>query len=312
LALDAFAKKLRKIRFEKGAIAFDKQEVKFNLAEDGTPEGVYFKESKDANKLIEEFMLLANKRVAEFVAQKLGNKTFVYRIHDRPDTEKLGSFAKFIRKFGYRISTNSVMDISKSINALLERVKTSAHRDIIESLAVRSMAKAAYSVNNIGHYGLAFSHYSHFTSPIRRYPDVMVHRLLAFYLDGRKSASNEAYEKKCKHCSETEQRAANAERSSIKYKQVEFMQDKVGEVFSGVISGVTEWGIYVEIIENKCEGMIPIRDLDDDYYSFDEKNFCIRGKYSKKEYRLGDKLSIKVMRADLSKKQMDFALATDE
>lgn len=310
LTLDRLAKKLRQQRFEKGAIAFDKQEVKFKLGENGKPEGIYFKESKDANKLIEEFMLLANKRVAEHVANNLGNKTFVYRIHDRPDIDKLANFSKFIKKFGYKISTGSVMEISRSMNALLDQVKTSAYRDIIETLAVRSMAKAIYSVNNIGHYGLAFSHYSHFTSPIRRYPDMMVHNLLAAYLNDKKSVSEEIYEKKCKHASDMEQRATNAERSSIKYKQVEFMQDKTGNEYEGVISGVTDWGIYVEIIETKCEGMVPIRDLDDDFYTFDEKNYCIRGKHTKKEYRLGDKINIKVMRADLSKKQMDFAVVS--
>jgi ribonuclease R len=311
LLLDGLAKKLRAQRFQKGAIAFDKQEVKFELGDNGKPLGIYFKESKDANKLIEEFMLLANKRVAEYVANKLGNKTFVYRIHDKPDTDKLAAFAKFVKKFGYKMSIGSAMEISKSMNSLLEQAKTSPHRDIIESLAVRSMAKAIYSVTNIGHYGLAFTHYSHFTSPIRRYPDMMVHRLLAKYLDGKGAANEEDYQKRCKHSSEMEQKASNAERSSIKYKQVEFMQDKSGMEFDGVISGVTEWGLYVEIIENKCEGMVPIKHLADDFYVFDDKNFCIRGKRTKKEHRLGDKVRVKVLRSDLMKKQLDFTLLQD-
>lgn len=308
LQLDVLAKKLREKRFNKGAIAFDKVEVKFNLKEDGKPLGIYFKVSKDANKLIEEFMLLANKKVAEFVGKQL-KKTFVYRIHDVPNVEKLENFAQFVRKFGYDLSYYDIKDASKAINKLLDQIKGTPVQDVFENLAVRSMAKAAYSTENIGHYGLAFQYYSHFTSPIRRYPDMMVHRLLQRYIDGKRSVNELDWEDYCKHSSEREMRAANAERASIKYKQVEFMADKVGEEFEGVISGVTEWGIYVEIIETRCEGMVSTKDLDDDFYSYDENNYCLRGKYKNKEYRLGEKILIKVVKANLAKKQLDFVLA---
>jgi len=311
LTLDRLAKQLRKKRFSKGAMAFDKVEVKFNLKEDGTPLGIYFKTSKDANKLIEEFMLLANKKVAEYVGKQL-NKTFVYRIHDVPNLEKLDNFSKFVRKFGYELSYYNTKDASKAINKLLEQIKGQPVQDVFENLAVRAMAKAAYSTENIGHYGLAFSHYSHFTSPIRRYPDVMVHRLLQRYLDGKRSVNALEWEEYCKHSSERELLAANAERASIKYKQVEFMSDKIGEEYEGVISGVTEWGIYVEIIETRCEGMVATKDLDDDFYSYDDKNYCLRGKYKKKEYKLGEKLIIKVVKANLAKKQLDFIIADNE
>jgi len=309
LLLDSIAKKLRAERYSKGAIAFDRVEVKFNLGEKGEPLSVYFKESKDANKLIEEFMLLANRKVAAFISKQ--HKTFVYRIHDKPDPEKLSNFAQFVKKLGYKIEMTNDRMASKSINDLLDKIKGQKVSEVIETLAVRAMAKASYSTKNIGHYGLAFDDYTHFTSPIRRYPDVMVHRLLDRYLHGQNSAKEESYEDKCKHSSKMEQIASNAERASIKYKQVEFMQEKVGEEYEGLISGVTEWGIYVEIIENRCEGLVSTRSMEDDIYVFDEKNYCIRGKHTKQTYRIGDKVIIKILSTNLAKKQMDFALVLE-
>lgn len=311
LKLDNLAKKLREKRFSNGAIAFDRHEMKFEIDEQGKPLRVYFKYAKDSNKLVEEFMLLANKTVAEFVGKTPKNKkakTFVYRIHDKPNVDKMENLADFIKRFGYKIKVDgSKTTVSKSLNHLLEEVSGKAEENLISTIAVRAMAKAVYSTENIGHYGLAFEYYTHFTSPIRRYPDMMVHRLLTRYLNGEQSVGKQEYESKCKHCSEMEQLAASAERASIKYKQVEFMSDKLGIIYDAVISGITEWGIYAEINENKCEGMIPIRDLGDDYYEFDEKNYCLKGRRKKKEYRLGDPIKIKVARANIERKQLDFA-----
>lgn len=304
LKLDELAKILRKKRMANGAISFDKVEVKFNLDAAGEPEGVYFKVSKDANHLIEEFMLLANRKVAEYIGKQ--KKTFVYRIHDEPNEDKLIAMATVIAKFGYKIDFRNKGDISKSLNALMEEVNGKKEQNLIDTLAIRSMSKAKYSTDNIGHYGLAFDYYSHFTSPIRRYPDVMVHRLLQYYLDGGKSVDDEVYETKCQHCSNMESLATNAERDSIKYMQVKYMQDHQDEEFLGVISGVTEWGIYVEIVSNKCEGMVRIREIKDDYYTFDEKQYALVGATSNSILQLGDEIFVKVKNADLVKKQLDF------
>jgi len=304
LKLDELAKILRKKRMQNGAISFDKVEVKFNLDAEGEPEGVYFKVSKDANHLIEEFMLLANRKVAEYIGKQ--KKTFIYRIHDEPNEDKLIAMQQVIAKFGYKIDFRNKGDISKSLNALMEEVNGKKEQNLIDTLAIRSMSKAKYSTENIGHYGLAFDYYSHFTSPIRRYPDVMVHRLLQFYLDAGKSVDEEIYETKCLHCSNMESLATNAERDSIKYMQVKYMQDHQDEEFLGVISGVTEWGIYVEIVSNKCEGMVRIREIKDDYYTFDEKQYALVGATSDKILQLGDEIYVKVKNADLVKKQLDF------
>ncbi|MBG6063285.1 ribonuclease R [Flavobacterium sp. CG_9.1] len=303
LKMDELAKILRKRRMADGAISFDKVEVKFNLDEAGEPQGVYFKVSKDANHLIEEFMLLANKKVAEFIGKQ--KKTFIYRIHDEPNEDKLFAMQAVIAKFGHKIDFKQG-SISQALNKLMEDVNGKKEQNLIDTLAIRSMSKAKYSTDNIGHYGLAFEYYSHFTSPIRRYPDVMVHRLLQHYLDGGKSADEETYETKCLHSSTMEGLATNAERDSIKYMQVKYMQDHQDQEFLGVISGVTEWGIYVEIIENKCEGMCRIRDIKDDYYTFDEKQYALTGATSGKLLQLGDEIYVKVKNADLVKKQLDF------
>ena len=312
LMLDTIAKALREKRFTAGAINFDRYEVKFEIDEKGKPISVYFKESKDANKLVEEFMLLANRTVAEKIGKApKGKKPKVlpYRIHDLPDPEKLDNLAQFIARFGYRLRTSGTKtDVSKSINHLLDDIQGKNEENLIETVSIRAMQKARYSTHNIGHYGLAFDYYTHFTSPIRRFPDMMVHRLVTRYMDGGRSVSETKYEDLCDHSSNMEQIAANAERASIKYKQVEFMSERLGQTYDGVISGVTEWGLYVELNENKCEGMIPIRDLDDDYYEFDEKNYCLRGRRKNRIYSLGDAITVKVARANLEKKQLDFAL----
>ena len=312
LMLDTIAKALREKRFAAGAINFDRYEVKFEIDEKGKPVSVYFKESKDANKLVEEFMLLANRTVAEKIGRvPKGKKAKVlpYRIHDLPDPEKLDNLNQFIARFGYKLRTSGTKtDISKSINHLLDDIQGKKEENLIETVSIRAMQKARYSTHNIGHYGLAFEYYTHFTSPIRRFPDMMVHRLVTRYMDGGRSASESKYEDLCDHSSNMEQIAANAERASIKYKQVEFMSERLGQTYDGVISGVTEWGLYVELNENKCEGMIPIRDLDDDYYEFDEKNYCLRGRHKNRIYSLGDAITVKVARANLEKKQLDFAL----
>ena len=311
LALNSLAQKLREKRFKDGAIAFDRFEVKFDIDETGKPLGTYIKESKEANKLIEEFMLLANRTVAEFVGKTKNKtkKTFVYRVHEQPDPEKLRDFSAFISRFGHKVRTEgSKTDISKSFNRLLETVQGKPEENLVETLAIRSMQKAFYGTDNVGHYGLAMDYYTHFTSPIRRYPDMMVHRFLERYLAGGRSVIKSKYEELCKHCSEMEILASSAERASIKYKQVEFMKDKLGQVFDGKVSGVAEWGLYVELNDNKCEGLVPIRDLDDDFYEYDDKNYCLLGRKTRRIYRLGDSITVKVAQANLERKQLDFAI----
>lgn len=310
LMFHKIAQKLRTKRFSDGAFLFEKTEVEFDLDDDGKPLGIKFREFGTANQLIEEFMLLANRRVAELIGKKMKGKTFVYRVHDKPDPEKIENFGHFITRFGYDLNTDEKKSLPKAMNKLLKSVAGRKEQNIIETLALRAMAKAVYSTDNIGHYGLAFRHYTHFTSPIRRYPDIMVHRLLTAYLNKENPGAREEFEKHCEHSSRMERLAAEAERASVKYKQVEYMSDKTGNEYEGIISGVTEWGIYVEVIENQCEGMVNIRDLGDDYYEYDEDNYCIRGRLNGKVYTLGDKVIIKVVKADLEKKQLDYRLVS--
>lgn len=314
IALDSLAKILRERRFKDGAINFDRYEVRFEIDEQGKPLSVFFKMAKDANKLVEEFMLLANRTVAEYIGKVPRSKrakTFVYRIHDLPDPEKLDNLSQFITRFGYKLKTSGdKTEVSKNINRLLDEVNGRPEQNLIETVSLRAMQKARYSVNNIGHYGLAFDYYTHFTSPIRRYPDMMVHRLLTRYIDQKGRSVMEAkYEDLCEHCSAMEQTAASAERSSVKYKQVEFMKERIGEEFEGTVSGVTEWGLYVEINENKCEGMVAMRDLGEDYFVYDDRNYCLTGRKTHQKYALGDAIRIKVARANLERKQLDFVLA---
>lgn len=308
LPLHELAQKMRTKRMVAGAFSFEKVEVQFELDEEGKPLGIHFRDMGTSNQLIEEFMLLANKKVAEFVGKKLKGKTFVYRVHDKPDPEKIANFSTFISRFGYKLGKDGKGSLPIAMNRLIHEVEGKKEQNIIETLALRSMAKAVYSTKNIGHYGLAFRYYTHFTSPIRRYPDMMVHRLLTAYLNRENIESQEKYEKLCEHSSKMEKLATDAERASVKYKQVEYMSDKTGKVFEGIISGVTEWGIYVEIIENQCEGMVSVRELDDDFYEYDEDNYCLKGRSKGKIYMLGDKVNVEVVKADLQKKQLDYKL----
>ena len=308
LKLDELAKIMRKRRMKEGAISFDKVEVKFDLDAEANPIGVFFKISKDANHLIEEFMLLANQKVSEFIGKKSPKKTFIYRVHDEPDVSKLATLQGVVSKFGYKLNFKDRKTTTASLNNLLQEVVGKKEQNLVDTLTIRTMSKAEYTTHNIGHYGLAFDYYSHFTSPIRRYPDVMAHRLLQLYLDGGKSVNEDLYEDKCNHSSNMENLATKAERDSIKYMQIRFMEEHKDEAFLGVISGVTDWGIYVEIISNKCEGMVSVRDIKDDHYVFDEGQYALVGKTTKKVYQLGDEVVVKVKNTDLVKKHLDFNL----
>jgi VacB/RNase II family 3'-5' exoribonuclease len=299
---------MRKERMKNGAISFDKVEVKFDLNSEANPIGVYFKTNKDANKLIEEFMLLANKKVAEFIGKQSPLKTFVYRVHDEPDDSKLAALQNIVGRFGYKLDFKDRKSTTASLNRLLKEVDGKKEQNLVDTLTIRSMSKAEYTTHNIGHYGLAFDYYTHFTSPIRRYPDVMVHRLLQYYLDKGKSVNEAIFEDKCVHSSNMETLATKAERDSIKYMQIKFMQDHKDQEFVGVISGVTDWGIYVEIITNKCEGMVSVRDMTDDRYEFDQAQYAMVGKNTKTIYQLGDEVVVTVKNTDLVKKHLDFNL----
>ena len=316
IVLNRLAKQLRERRFKNGSIGFDRAEVRFEIDDKGHPIGTYVKVAKDANKLVEEFMLLANRSVAEMMAKAPKGKTpkvFPYRIHDVPDPEKLEKLSAFVARFGRKIRTEgSKTEVSKSLNRLLAEVKGEKEENVVEMVALRAMQKARYSIHNIGHYGLMFPFYTHFTSPIRRYPDTLVHRLLTRYAEGGRSVSATKYEELCEHASNMEQLAASAERASIKYKQVEFMADRIGQEFDGTVSGVTEFGLYVEVNDSKCEGMVPLRMLLDDYYEFDERNFCLVGRRYHKRYALGDKVRIRVERANLEQRLLDFSLVGEE
>jgi ribonuclease R len=314
LTLNELAQRMRAVRFAKGAVSFEREEFKFRLDEAGKPLSVYHKVMKESNQLIEEFMLLANRKVAEFVGRnrqtgKRSGKTFVYRIHDKPDEDKLLKFSDFVIRFGYYFRPDRVKDVSKQINKLMSKIKGKSEENVISTLAIRTMAKAVYSTDNIGHYGLAFPYYTHFTSPIRRYPDMMVHRLLAHYLAGGKSADKPKYEKLCEHSSDMEVRAAEAERASVKYKMAEYMLDKVGQEFNGHISGITDWGIYVELDESLIEGMVSMRDVSDDFYRFDQNIYAAVGQASGRKFTLGDLVRIRVKGADLVHRQIDFTLS---
>lgn len=311
LIFDKIAKKLREERYRKGSINFETQEVRFRLDKDGKPLEIYLREMKDANKLIEDFMLLANRKVAEWIGKKKnseGTPTFVYRVHDNPLPEKLENFVQFISKLGYKMNLSNRKTLANSFNKLFEQIKGKGEENMVESIAIRTMAKALYTTHNIGHYGLAFPFYTHFTSPIRRYPDLMVHRLLFHYLNKGKSPSKDEYESMCEHTSDMERKAESAERMSVKYKQTEYMLDKVGKTFDGVISGVSKWGIFVEIKDTKCEGMIRLRDMYDDFYYLDEENYQVIGSRRGQQYKLGDNVKIRVKKVDLPRKQMDFVL----
>jgi ribonuclease R len=309
IKLNELSRIMRKKRMKAGAISFDKVEVKFNLDKISNPIGVFFKTSKDANKLIEEFMLLANKKVAEFIGKQSPQKTFIYRTHDEPNNEKLQNLQRIVSQFGHQLNFENKITTTNSLNTLLKNVKGTKEQNLVDTLTIRCMSKAEYSTKNIGHYGLAFNYYSHFTSPIRRYPDVMAHRLLQHYLDGNKTTNEVIYEEKCKHSSNMETLATKAERDSIKYMQVKYMQNHKEDKFLGVISGVTEWGMYVEIIENKCEGMIRIRDIKGDFYKFDTEQYALIGDRTKTKYQLGDQVEIQVKKADLLKRHLDFVLS---